>query len=1087
MRLLPPDHADGEALFEALSLLRPLLSQIAEWHQGQVVTRKDGLTVIFGAPVTREDDAERAVQCVLNMKEQVEQITPALPVPLTAHFALSQGMVVTGASDASGQRTFALQGPTVELAQRLAEMTPAGQIWVTSRVRNVTNSHFHYSRVHRRTAQLLPELPILALEGVRPKRNYPGEPAGAPTTLIGRDKPLGELLAHAALLDQSIGGIAVLQGHAGIGKSRLLREFVQRLPDTVTVWHGQCLPRRANDAFALLSDLLTNVIGCHPADSPAQVKERLDNTLRTWPEEAQEARPYLELLLRVGPTGAAREQLLSMEPDQLRQQLFVALRRLLKNLTDNEGPLVLLLDDLHWVDSMSSAALLFLSSLIRTQPLLLVCAWRPNDAPSTIESVQQILQLHADRTVAITLERLSLQESEELLSTLLPHANLPAILYRRILGPSEGNPYYIEEFARMLTEGGFLRQEGGEWRMPANTSLDDLPVPHSLEALIRSRVDALPTPHKRLLQCASVIGGTFDQTMLQQLSGIDPIEPLLSTLATRGLLHSLTQKESHWQFSHILTERTVYGTLLKSHRQALHLRYAQIMEAHWQQEARQLVAERAEELAYHYSKAGADARALPYLILSGEQAAARSANQEAINHFQQALRLLERINDVQPLTRWKLFSNLSDAYRAMGKFRESLSALRILEPTAHNELSPLQRVGLFRRLGETYMKAGELEQSARYYLKALKVSPLPRTTRVQAELARVHNGLGWQHFQQGDFDAAEAAARMALQLATAAQGPGEMADAENLLGGIFYRRGQWQEAHDRAHAAMALREKMGYTWGGAASLANLGVLAVAAGEWEKARAYFEHSLQRRSELGDLEGIIIVHNNLGQLALDQGHFEEAEQHFQESISLAQTYAIRYHIANSGIGLSRALLQRGALAQAQQALEQALPNAETLGLQEVRAEGLCIQAELFLAQGRYDEAIAFATQAAQIGEEHKLHAVESSARRLLILGETARGRLHTAEQLVTAAMQGVDEATDQLEVGRLLLAAGRFYLAHGDHDVACQQFERARAIFSTLKANWDLHQAEQWLARGSATEVEAAPRIESGESLKEQSAG
>jgi len=1075
LSLRPPPDADEEAVFETLALVNSALSAIAQEYRGQVIRRQDGLTVVFGAPAAYEDDAERAVQTAwhmmryLSLRQAQGKREPAqqteVKVPLTFRVAVSQGDVVAGHIDSHFHTEFVVKGEAVQAAQRVAESAPTGNVWVTEPVRAATERLFIYQPASPHLAARLADLSLWELAGLReqpgPARGLPGLQA----RLIGRETPLQAMTNLSQNLSQGIGGLIWIEGEPGIGKSRLIREFAASIAATgTTVWAGTCSPQKSGSAFALFSDLLAQALNLQPTDTPDQIRARLDQTLQAWPRDAQVTRPYLEMLLGVWPGGLHGERLASLEPDQLRQQTFVALRRLFKSLA-SEQLLIILLDDLHWIDPMSAELMQFLLTIVASTPVLFVCAQRRQGADSPNDRLVRVQSLIPAQTVRLRLERLSTTESETLLAELLPQAKLPATLRTTILKRSEGNPYFIEEFVRLLIERGYLQHRQGRWEMNPDLALDDLLLPSSLETLIRSRIDALPPELKQLMQCAAVIGAPFETSLLESVSAQTNVEAALSRLESRLLVcrgacpeQSRGAKANQYQFNHSLIEGVVYNAILKARRKTLHLGVARALEARWAG----VEADHAEELAYHFTRADESGQALTYLVLAGERAVARYANEEAITYLEQAAHQLGNLPETPDSLRYCLAASLGDAYRALGRYADSKAALEAgLSLVETGGLSDNLRAGLFRRLGETAQKQGELDTAHEHFTRALVLLGQPVDRQAQTEVARTLTDLAWTHFLHGHFDQAQQVAEASLEVARRAGAVSELASAENLLGGVYYRQSEWTPALHHTRRAMVLREQMGYTWGVASTLGNLGILAVSAGDWNKARSFFERSLALRQEVGDVEGVVIAHNNLGSLARDRGELDLAEFHFRKSLARATPFEISFHIANSTVGLAQVLLLKEELEAAHETISTALDQAKALGAKDMLAEIYRIQAETLLARSAWDEAQAAVQQSASLAAQTGNRSLEAAAWRVASAVELGRGDPQTAREALVEAERVLADATDELETGRVAAQAGRISLYEGQHEQAEADLRVARQIFMRLGASLDLRRVEEAL--------------------------
>jgi predicted ATPase len=385
-------------------------------------------------------------------------------------------------------------------------------------------------------------------------------------------------------LGQGVGGLIWIEGEPGIGKSRLMNEFAAVIAQhDVLRWSGASSPQKSDHAFSLFSDVIARALNVRPADTPDHIRVKINQAIESWPKDAKIVRPYLEVLLGVRPSGLEAERLIGLEPEQLRQQIFVALRRLFRSLV-TQGPLVLLLDDLHWIDPMSAELLLFLVTMVASVPILFVCAQRRQGADLPNDRLVKVQGLIPTQTTHLFLKRLSASESAILLNELLPHAALPPRVRQLVLRQSEGNPYFIEEYVRMLIEQGYLQRSDDGWKTDAGQDISDLPVPSSLSVLVRSRIDALPPDLRQLLQEAAVVGAPFETSLLEAVSDTSSVVAGVRRLESR-LLVRWAPEDGQWHFSHPLIETVAYTTMLKARRRALHMRVARALEAQWAETA----------------------------------------------------------------------------------------------------------------------------------------------------------------------------------------------------------------------------------------------------------------------------------------------------------------------------------------------------------------------------------------------------------------------------------------------------------------------------------------------------------------------
>lgn len=1047
-KLLVPPFSNEESAFTALASAISSISAIVQEHQGIMRQHPDGIEAIFGAPVAYEDDAEQAVRAAYYIVNHLQQANYELD--LAIRIGISQGEVITSPATAHQREKLVILGQPLEQVQSIAAQVPLGKIWVTEAVQRISKRLFTYQPVAAPQALgLLWELSSLQTEP-SPKRGLPDRPG----RFVGRDTSMRQLLSLSLNLARGIGGWFLVEGEAGVGKSRLLHEFqVAIAKPGRQVWSGNCLAQRMNQPFHVFTELLNNVFQLQPTDSVEVVKEKVATVMRKWPQDAHSTLPYIEILLGLPPEGLEGSRLSALEPDQLRQQIFVAVRRLLKALARRMS-MVLVFDDLHWVDPVSAELLFFLAPLITSDSILFVGAQRRQGADLPNERLIRLQTLLPGQTMHLMLQRLSAPDSTLLIQDLFGSSDLPEEVLTLILERSEGNPYFIEEFVRMFIENDYVELKNGRWQLNPTINLWKVELPSSLDALIRSRLDALPQELKEVLQCAAVIGRTFDAELLGAISNNSQINVDLRRLAAR-LMITAVEGSDRWQFSHALFESVVYASMLKKHRQQLHGRIAEILEQHWHNSLK----EHTSELAHHFSQAGAPEKAIHYLLFIAEQAAASYANEEALNLFRQAAEIIAQndIADAQYL--WRKATGLGSVYRFMAQFDQSILALQ--------ELIPLIEQGAFDReqtsdvyweFGQTLQYQGEFTPAYIYYQKALDALETIDSDSVKAKSARIFTSIAKVHWSLGELTKSLQACKRSLELAQESNNIGERAAVENLLGGIYLRQGNWSSALHHTTRAMVLREQMGYSWGVAASLSNLGILAVVAGHWHKAESFFKRSIALRQEMGDIEGVVIAQINLGNLLREQGDLAEAESYLNESLRTANTFNMRHHLAAVYDGMAEVLLLQNRLEEADEMVSAGIREAEHVGIQELLAYIYRVQAEVCLARGLYKKGETIALQAVSIAAELHNRSYEAAGWRVAAASCLHQQNFELAQEYLEKARALLADTTDELGNALITALAARLYLMLGQEEQAETELRAARNVFSRLGAKLYLKQLD-----------------------------
>ena len=851
-------------------------------------------------------------------------------------------------------------------------------------------------------------------------------------------------------LASGVGGMIWVEGEVGIGKSRLMREFAQQVDCPELRCGAACAPRApAGIAFSLFSDLLSDALDIQPNFATEQIYVRITEQLAAWPAELSETRPFLELLIGVQPSVKSYARIIALEPEQLRRQTFVAMHRFVSRLAQ-EHPLLIILDDVQWINSLSADLLLYLSSVIVASPVLFVCAQRIREASPQEKTLQQMRSINPERHETLLVQPLSFEERRQLLDEFLSTAALPETIHSLIIQQSSGNPYFIEEFVRMLVEQDYLRVVRGRLEANQELEVDFLSVPSSLETLIRSRVDGLPSSARNLLQVASILGILFQPTMLNQVAERSDCGADLLLLQSRGMLNPM-DKSGNLEFSHPMIETIVYNSVLRAQRKILHARAAETLESLWSGQAW----EHAEALAYHYGQAESYEKALGYLILAGERAAAGHANDAAVSYFERASEMLTVVSQANEQLRWRIISGLGQVYQFIGNYEASLSILASGENLVRQPvLSAAQQASIFRLQADTAFKGGEPERVLEFVDRALEILGQPDDPDSEAEAARIYARLGWSHFIQSNLEQAEQAALQSLLHARQASDRNVQAAAENLLGGIHWRKRELAQALNHTRLAMAFWQAIGYSWGVAVTQSNLGILEVLSGRWNDAFESITKSLRMRQEMGDVEGVAVNNLNLGFLTLDQGQFETAEGYFQSSLAIARPFRINFPAANSCLGLARCLIAQGRLDEVESLLQEGIRLAGETSAPDVLSELRRAWAELYLAQNELDKALETAYQAAKMAQESGSELLQAGAMRIAARCLLQLGQPTLAQQTLQIAQDALEKAPDELESARNLALSAEVHKTLNNRLLAQAQLNEAQKVFERLGAAYDL---------------------------------
>ena len=558
----------------------------------------DGFMALFGAPIAHEDHARRAVLAALGIMARAQ---------LTIRIGINSGLVVVGRIGDDLRVDYTAFGDTTVLASRLQTAAAPGAVLLSQRTAELVRGYFRLEavapvQVKERTVH---PLRVIGL-GTRTGRITAGDEL---SPFTGRDHELAELRRTFDAAADGEGQVVGLAGDPGLGKSRLALEFCRVAQDRATVIVGRCLSYGASIPYLPLFELVRNACGITVGDATDLMTAKIDLWVKALELEVSLAH-YLRhaFIVTDGDHG-----LTDLDPQAIRNRTFDALVRLLVAEAARR-PLVVLVEDLHWIDQTSEDFLAGLADELPSVPIMLLATYRPGYSPPwTGKSFASQLALRP----------LSAAASKAIVASVLASTDRAAAA--AIAGRGEGNPFFLEELARAARDRA--------------TGAADGTVPETVQEVLAARIDRLSADQKAALQVAAVLGREFSLELAEEVwNGTVTVEGLLQELKGLEFLRErLGSVERTFVFKHALTREVAYDGLLQARRRQLHGRVGAALE----ESAASQRFEHCELLAYHYSRSAEPARAIPYLVAAGDRARDRYANEEAITVYNQATRLIE--------------------------------------------------------------------------------------------------------------------------------------------------------------------------------------------------------------------------------------------------------------------------------------------------------------------------------------------------------------------------------------------------------------------------------------------------------------
>ena len=1025
----------------------------------------DNVMALFGAPVAHEDDAERAVRAALGMQAAMGEVNERLPegVTFALRVGLNTGEVLAGAVGDD----YTVTGDTVNVASRLQTAARPGSVTVGERTMRATSEAIRYEQLEPLELKGKAE-PVPAWEAVGLIAEHAVRRAtiGREAPLVGRDYEVGALESlFERVVREGRPHLVTLIGEAGVGKSRLLNEFEQRISGREAALRtGRCLPYGPGTVFWALGEVLREECGINEADTSEEAWGKLASYVEQALGESSESRAAIighSLGLDV-PEDLG--QVDSEDPERMRESFFSALRSVVEAMS--RQPLVLAFEDIHWADEGMLDVIEHLAQWVRG-PLMLLCLTRDElleRRPTWGGGRRNVTQLF--------LEPLTVEDTRQLVTALLPDedsAEVAPVVAER----SGGNPLFAEEMVRRIREEG-----GGE----------AVQLPETVQAVLAARLDALDPFERRLVQQASVVGRTFWASSLvgvSQAEGHD-LEQALTSLQEKDILAPGNEGrggptgERELAFKHVLIRDVAYGMLPKAVRSRKHFEVGAFYEARAGDRTDEVVA----LLAEHYGRAAAlgregglakdelgpmAERAVRFLEEAGDAAAQLYSNREAVSHYRHArevgsedlavpVRIGEKLGDVS--------LRLGRVDAAIGVWQECLEY--------HRGQEDLERVAdLHRKIGAGLSHKGERKAAIEHYQKGIN---LLKDGPPRLELVRLYEEAAWLYLHTGDNMLAIYASEKALRLAERLGETRAASRAHGIFGRVFGRIGDTEKARSNLERSVELARGSDH---GETILALLALgrhLEISEAETGLAASAYAEALTLAEQVGDLPAQVELHAAIAQLAVYRADWEQVEESTEASADLAEReglvgklclpYVLRallrwregdaagatklfrqaHELAEKVgwselafqalFGLAIALRDDGDLSRAVIALDQAVDVCERAGLIAQSIQATAFRAVVLALAGRSEQARESASEAAELAE--RLHYPIGRAAALEAQGATAAGP-DEAASLLEEAESAWQELDRPLEAARCRLLAGQLLREHDP--------ERSRELLET----------------------------------------
>ena len=1018
------EKLDPEAVHEIMDgCFRLLMDEIHRYEGTINQFRGDGVMALFGAPIAHEDHAQRACHAALAIQTALTSYSETLAsrygIDFTMRIGLNSGPVVVGAIGDDLRMDYTAQGDTANLASRMEGSAEPGSVLVSDNTYRIARQFFEFAAPGKFQVKGKQE-PVKAYRLIRPtevETRIAASAAKGLTRFVGRNREVETLKESFQKVQSGEGRVVGLVGEAGVGKSRLLLEFRNLLPKGgYAYFEGRCLHYGGSMPYLPVLDVLRSFIGVREGEQEQVIRQKLKGRILGLDENLSFIIPPFQELLSL---KVEDEEFVKLEPKQKREKTFEAIRDLLIR-GSQDRPLVLVIEDLHWIDKTSEEFLNYMIGWLPRTRILLLLLYRP-------EYTHQWGSKSYYRMIGVG--QLSTDTSAELVGAILEGGDVVPELRETILSRAAGNPLFMEELTHTLLENGSIQREEDRYVLARDVS--SAQVPDTIQGIIAARMDRLEESLKRIMQVAAVIGREFAFRILETITEMK--DDLKSGLINLQGLEFIYEK-SHFPdleyiFRHALVQEVAYNSLLVNRRKEIHEKIGRAIESLHPLRLEEF----SEMLAYHYTKSGNLLKAYEYLKASGKKAVRNDAVSEAIRFYKEAIEVLSQLPETN--------ENKTD-------YLDVVLAMR----------GPAARIGYPEDYLPLLQKAEALAEELGDNKKGVQI----RSVLALAYMMKWGDPqLGWKYMES-------------------CVEHSEMVQDVELMIPIGYSlcfscilSGDWQRINHVAPTIISLIERSRiqtefysmphnpYSFG----LAMWGVSTAGCGDFEQGERLCEKALSFGLELNHVATLGAVEYCYGAVLGFKGDGQAAASHFQNAIKYLEkshTLIIRGP-AWAWLGFAHCLMGQANIAV--DLTEKGLRMHIDLGIPFYLSvcHWLCSQAHFEMDD--MEDARTHAEEALQFSLANNERQMQGISRAWLgrILAKTDATQIEAAAQQILQGISLLEELGLRSHYAWGYLWLGEVYAESGRREEAMENLKKAEAMFREMGMDYFLGKTQEVLAR------------------------
>jgi tetratricopeptide (TPR) repeat protein len=836
----------------------------------------DGVMGLFGAPIALEDAPQRAIRSAMAIHRAMARFNENKEIELQGLMTLKMragihtGPVVVGTLGNDLRVEFKAVGDTVNLASRMEGMAEAGTTYVTEDTFKLTEGFFRFEALGKRDVKgkKAPVRVYRAIATSSRRTRFDVSAERGLTPFIGRDRELDLFLDAFNRAKSGKGQVFSIMAEAGLGKSRLLYEFRKTVAsEDVTILEGKCLSYSRGVAYHPIIDVLKSNFDIHDADSDSEIIEKVKENLKIINVDKTSTLPYLLELLSIKESGIDK---ISMSPEARKVRIAEAVERI--TLKGSEiRPLILVIEDLHWIDNNSAACFKNLLEHISGANILLVFTYRP-----------EFVHSWGGRSYynQVNLTRLSNRESNEIVNCILETSKINSKLKKLILDKTEGVPFFIEEFIRSLKDLKLLILKNDEYYL--SNEINNVSVPSTIQDIIMARVDSLPEGAKEVLQTGSVIEREFSYDLIKLVMGLSEKELLthLSVLRDSELIYQRgIYPESTYIFKHALTQAVVFGSILSRRKKKLHNEIGKAIEKLFKDN----ISEYYGVLVKHFIESDNCEKAAEYSRLAGIRSESSASFPDAIAYAKKRIACLEKLPATKDTQR-KIISartKLGYYYIRMDYFADAKKSIDPIVDLARNYNYKNKLSEIISIIGIYEWSVEEnFSQSVTYLKEALKISRQVD----DISLSRFPNyWLGVALSFMCEFEESLYHFEKALEVAVDKKTLWDISVVKSCLSYFVYtQQGDINIAYQLCNKALQIAEETGDVFPKAFAYTNYGVACYTKGLFKEAITNLLKGVDFCKKIDIYTWNAFTHLNMGEFYFDIGEYEKSKQQYAKSI-------------------------------------------------------------------------------------------------------------------------------------------------------------------------------------------------------------